>query len=1289
MGRQVSKLTQIQQALLTCNPAGFQQLCDALLLRLGYPPPIPIGTVVGADKVKAGTPDTLMIRPDGRFVCAQYTTQQTGLQEKLVGDVTACFDQARTNFAPERVAEVVICCNSGLTSAQVEALQSEGRTRSCVISVKDAGTISHELINYPGIAREYLGVEVDTGQLVDMDEFIRLYGKSPLATKLDTTLRYRDAELAAALAVLGQSDVLVLSGAPGVGKTRLTLEVCRSFVESNPEFQLVCVWSRGPDFFDDLRILTAALPAALILVDDANRVNGFDYVLQLLHDVSQDRKIKIVATARDYAVTEVIAQAKRFTTPGQLALAPLTDKHVADLVKVEFGIENYHYVERIATIAQGNLRLAVMAAQIAVRENTLESIADASGLYREHFASVQRDLHRANDPGLVKIAGLVSLFRIIQRNQGSECELIRTEFGIGPDELWAGVRSLHEMEMVDLYEDEVVKVSDQVLATYFFHAAFFEAGGLDVAALLRPPIFPAYRPRLIDALNPVLSVFDSNPIGQALTRAFDQRMTILEGQGDQAAQIELLDAFGPLDATATLRFVRNRIRDLPIVPVDGTVSLHERDRPTRHSPLWSILGGLSGGEMAAVKSVIELALDLLSRHPEQAGILVGLLSDRFGVRPDSYRRDYEVQVAVIEGLARRAEATADPGLRRLLSRAYVAVGKELLRTHVRRTEMRRNSLLMTDFDTTSTPAFVLLRATIWRWVLSRAGSPDGRSDAMDLLRWYGSHQLEISDAAVIAADAKIVLPMLDTLLGTNTFAEVFVVRGYLGFLRDRGRALEPSDNAIRLSIEQRVDTADAKLAGLLIEETHDRQARLSLGYEEYEALRRSRRQEYTRGFELAQWTALFTDASVIREEVIRVHRIESPNDPVSTTGHTDWQLRSGVTEMVALLSDTDPELFIAVTKIYLESGNVLDLEPRVIVPGLFKCAGAPLAISILRENGYSGRPYWLSIAYAALDTTDANEERLSEVFQLFEEAAPGDLVRDLAFLLKFQHLDPSVIPRATEVLLRKAEAVPQMGWVLVGLFEPYGRDIPLREVFGGDSVHVDLLKRAYLAASRVDQHWDWGGDSFSALLDLDQAFGGEWVEWVYEGHREQGWISSHADSRDHGKLWLRDDFEIVLRHILARVRARADELIGFGDGYGSAFFRVGSDTMDASVVRERQDRFLEALVVENAADKDGTSFVFHLASGMTAERRRRMIEVFVGQNREFEAFARLPLEPDHASWSGSAVPMYQNRIDFLESLQPLFSDVDFMDHKYEIERQVKRLQETIEQEKRRDFVGHG
>ncbi len=62
---------------------------------------------------------------------------------------------------------------------------------------------------------------MDTGQIVGLDEFVASYDKSAIATPLGTTFRFRVDEVAAVEAALDAGDLVLLSGRPGVGKSRL------------------------------------------------------------------------------------------------------------------------------------------------------------------------------------------------------------------------------------------------------------------------------------------------------------------------------------------------------------------------------------------------------------------------------------------------------------------------------------------------------------------------------------------------------------------------------------------------------------------------------------------------------------------------------------------------------------------------------------------------------------------------------------------------------------------------------------------------------------------------------------------------------------------------------------------------------------------------------------------------------------------------------------------------------------------------------------------------------------
>ena len=81
------------------------------------------------------------------------------------------------------------------------------------------------------------------------------------------------------------------------------------------------------------------------------------------------------------------------------------------------------------------------------------------------------------------------------------------------------------------------------------------------------------------------------------------------------------------------------------------------------------------------------------------------------------------------------------------------------------------------------------------------------------------------------------------------------------------------------------------------------------------------------------------------------------------------------------------------------------------------------------------------------------------------------------------------------------------------------------------------------------------------------------------------------------------------------------------------------------------------------------------------------LSTFIRHNRDFEAFAVLPLEPDSWSWSGSVVPVFQAEVDFLESLLPMLNSVELLRHKQRVEHIIQSLRDDIEREKRRDFMG--
>ena len=63
---------------------------------------------------------------------------------------------------------------------------------------------------------------------------------------------FRTEELKASKEKLEQSNVLVLSGPAGVGKTRLALQICEEFAVKNG-YETLCIKSNGLELFEDYK----------------------------------------------------------------------------------------------------------------------------------------------------------------------------------------------------------------------------------------------------------------------------------------------------------------------------------------------------------------------------------------------------------------------------------------------------------------------------------------------------------------------------------------------------------------------------------------------------------------------------------------------------------------------------------------------------------------------------------------------------------------------------------------------------------------------------------------------------------------------------------------------------------------------------------------------------------------------------------------------------------------------------------------------------------------------------
>ncbi len=229
---------------------------------------------------------------------------------------------------------------------------------------------------------------------------------------------------------------------------------------------------------------------------------------------------------------------------------------------------------------------------------------------------------------------------------------------------------------------------------------------------------------------------------------------------------------------------------------------------------------------------------------------------------------------------------------------------------------------------------------------------------------------------------------------------------------------------------------------------------------------------------------------------------------------------------------------------------------------------------------------------------------------------------------------------------------------------------------------TNLLKRAYFAYLLSDPHADHDSSILSLIVEHEPGFLLEYVEWRIAHTNE-----TLYDNRGYGFIWSRPDALELMEDTAERIMSLERERLGMDTLLG-AFFRIRGNRDDSGQLVNKQDAFLCAMIQAHANDIEWMKFLFRAISGLPPERRKAALRCFLHENKNVEVFKRLPLESSHWTYSGSAVPTLQGRIEYWESLLPLVESVDYLVHKGVVERQIAALREEIELEKRRDFLGH-
>ena len=1238
----MSKLTDIKYRIAQMDGGAFQNLCDAYLFCCGYKgEPSSLGMRTGTDKTAKGNPDTHFRAEDGKYILAMYTTQERNFVKKAMDDLKKCFDPDKTGLQPEDIAEIVYCHTYGrISPGDSQKLHAFCEARNVPLKLVGTDELGNELfLKYPFLAKDLLGVSVDTGQISSMPEFIQKHDSVKMSAPLDTEFLFREEELRNAKEKLERSNVLVLSGPAGVGKTRLVLQLCEEVaVERN--YDILCVKSNGLELYEDLVAFIEPDRNYLIFVDDANELTGLHFVLDFLHrgGVGKRSVSKIVMTVRDYTRTQVVKQILEVEKPEILKVGPLSEDAIRKLLEKVYGIKNHTYLDHIAAIAGGNARLAMLAGKVAIEKGCLSSICDVTELYA-HYYEPQIKVIAGSETGVAS-AALMAFFQTLRLDNLQTMQPVFDALNLTESWFISDLRQFHAMELVDLSHDKAAKISDQSFSNYLIKYAFVDERIIPLSRMIRECFF-INREKTIDACNILLRVFSDDAVQDYV----EKEIGVVWDSMKQDAEnfFPFFRAAYIVRPTESLVLLSEKIALEPPRAFDVRSTAFQKTNNTvsLDDDIIDILCGFK--RRMEFPTAVDLLLEYYRKRPDLFEQVYSAFAAELGMDREARRYDYFTQKTVVEKLCEAVESEPTNNLLIL----FVRVTEQYLKFDFSKMEGRRKNYIYYTISLRADEAVLNYRRILLEELLKVYESEKCCGEIERLLMGYCEKTNEQVDYALVRHDMEYILSFFER-LSPESLAHC-VIAGHIKEVSenaqyDLGRALEPFLMSRKYEIYRML--------------SDDLAERNRMEYEEYEAWHKERIKEWRKRCDRAEFQYVFRVCGECLE----------------TVDQSGWLLTLGV-KYVVETPDENEEQYVEMIEEYIKADMPYDARVDVILCNLFRIMPADEVKELIQSHDFCRK------ISGVKQVSTAWADDLLRYLDNVPSSMPCSPYRPLNKLEKYMRADRDVILKASRIVASHYQESPYVFYLYFGPF--IDSDVKKADetiaIYESD---FPLLEEIYLKCVAYSASGDYGGTLLAKMILNDPDFLYRYLDKRPDkmlplfGTRD-AWMN-RLDF-----IWIGEAFASYMDRISEYLFEKAK---GNSQRYGSLIGQLLRYREEETVIAEKQERWIQNTIEKYCFDSQRMHGLFYAVSEQNIIRRKKTLEILLEWNDDYEFFEKLPLEASGWSVCGSLIPYMQERIDDLISLLPVFSGAKYLKHKQRVERAIDVWKNLIKNEEDREIL---
>lgn len=1208
----LSRINAIQNGIKELDGGSFQKLFDAYLhKKYQFENIQPLGVQTGTNKPTKGTPDSFVKNEDGTFILIMYGSVEDAPVGKMKKDILSCFDEDKLELPQEKITKII--CAYSSTNIHIEQIEElENLIEDINIEMIGLGTISNDLlVNYPFLAAEFLNIPIDTEQIYDIEDFIKVYDKNGMNAPLNMKFWGRETELDEVKSGLFKNIVTLLTGNSGTGKTRIALEICTQFQTNG--WKVFCVKNNGELLYNDLKYYISDPGDYLLFIDDANHTTSLQYVMDFIINPPEGIYIKVLMTIRDYAKYRVKSLVCNYEIPSEVKISSLESKIVKQILMNNLGIQNDDYLDRIVKISKGNIRLAILAGKISIEKGYL-AINNAMDIFENYYGKVINS-QKLNEV-MVNALFVIALLGPLRFKDSKITMQILEDVNINESEFIEICHELNSKELIDMYQDEAVKVSDQSLGNYIIEYVLIEKKTISLSKLLDLG-FSRFKNKLLYAINTLISIFNSDKVKEYIERQVNESWNLASPE----LQLDYLTCFHALNEEKSLCILKRSIDEMKIVSEDLTKFSFDNKKNNHNIKMTEvkILCGYKYSEYYC--DAIELLFVLFDKRPDSVMDFYFAFTDELSYDKYSYTMDYCKEYELIESMWKHSNEGKNINITILILHIF----GEFLKCSFNKTEAGENarSINFIRLNIFLTDGCKKIRLLIWR-ALEILYKNDLYREFIEriLSTPHGSGLQEKACKEVITYDCDCIKRLFVDTWEIPSFEQCKV-------LYDIEKHLIWLDIKYDEIFCKYKQCRDFLIYKTLIKEHIERNT-----WEDNEADRRKEIENLVKSFTDEDYRLMF---KICNEQLEKKDRKE-------------WLLQSGISVVFSTLEGNISE-YINVVKIYLESGAPYSNYPERIIYFLIKNLGLKETEMLFGAYNYANKRKWECLFYQLIPEGEINDNYVSKLLDFVKQELELDnpIFPSASYLGKYKYIENDIVGLIGKIILKASDEKPYFAADFLERLVDDEKINYLINIFEGN---ISILEKLYLAA--MGDNFDYYGKLLEVLVHRNIDFWNQFTIKLAENIHRNSYEQEAFE-----KMWISENY-------LEIISIACNNMIGQKHAYmieseASIIFANSAKTSDE--IKNRKKEWIKNYINQNFKNIERIEMIFEVVATFFQGDRMEYILEFLKCTHDIESFKNIPLFPSSSSWSGSEVPLINKKINFLEELISELKGFKYIEHR--------------------------